>query len=51
MTRVKVCQRRRPERGGGLLHVRVELLEHRLHGAHHEGQPDEGERHHHAERA
>ena len=38
------------ERGGGLLDLAVELLQHRLHGAHDEGQADEDERDEDAER-
>ena len=34
----------RPERGRGLLDVGLELLQHRLHRAHDEGQRDEGQR-------
>ena len=40
----------RAERGGGFLELGLEVLEHRLHGAHHERQADEGQRHQHAER-
>ena len=50
MTRVKVCQRRGAERGGGLLVLDLEVLQHRLHRAHDEGQADEGERDDDAER-
>jgi hypothetical protein len=33
------------ERGGGLLRLAVDLLQHRLHGAHDERQADEDQRH------
>ena len=33
------------QRRGGLLDVEVEVLDHRLHRAHHEGQADEDQRH------
>ena len=38
------------ERRGGLLDLAVDLLQHRLHGAHHEGQADEDQRDDDAER-
>ena len=42
---------RRAEAGGGLLELRVEVLQHRLHRAHDERQADEDQRDEHAERA
>ncbi len=44
MTRKTVCRRSRAERGRGLLDLALEILKHRLHGAHHERQADEDER-------
>ena len=46
--RRKVVHRPAPERRRGLLHLRVELEQHRLHGAHHERQRHEQQRHHDA---
>ena len=43
-TRRNVCQPARAQAGRRLLDLRVEVLEHRLHGAHDERQADEGER-------
>ena len=45
MMRRKVGARPAPERRGGLLHVPVQLQQHGLHGAHHEGQRHEEQRH------
>ena len=50
MTRKTVRSRRRAERGGGLLDLAVDLLQHRLNGAHDEGQADEDQRDDDAER-
>ena len=44
-------QARGAERGRRLLDLEVEVLEHRLDGAHDEGQADEGQGHDHAQRA
>ena len=41
---------RRAQAGGGLFQLFFRLLQHRLHRAHHKGQPDEDERHHDARR-
>ena len=49
-TRAKVCSRRGAERRGGLLDLAVEVLQHRLHRAHDEGQADEDQRDDDAER-
>jgi len=40
----------RPERGRDLLKLDIEIDQHRLHRAHHEGQADEDKRHQYAER-
>ena len=45
ITAVKRLPAAGAERGGGLLELAVELLEHRLHRAHDEGQADEDQRH------
>jgi hypothetical protein len=50
ITRVKVCAWEAPEGLRRLLELALHVLEHGLHGAHHEGQPDEGERDEDAER-
>ena len=49
MTRRKTVSGLRPQRGGGLLHLGVELEQHRLHRPDHERQGDEQERQHHAD--
>jgi hypothetical protein len=38
------------QRGGGFLQFAVQVFQHRLHRAHHEGQADEDQRHPHAQR-
>ena len=45
--RRNTVERRRAERGGGLLGVAVQVDQHRLHGAHHERQRDEQQREEH----
>ena len=49
-TRRKRLPARRAERGRGFLELGVEILEHRLHGAHDERQADEDQRDDHAQR-
>ena len=44
MTRNTVWRRLAPRVADGLLELAVELLEHRLHGAHHKGEADEDQR-------
>ena len=47
---VKVCQRRRAERGGGFLELLLQVFQHRLQRAHDERQADEDQRDEDAER-
>ena len=51
ITRAKRLPARGAEGRGGLLQLALEVLEHRLHGAHDERQADEGQRDEHARAA
>ena len=50
ITRQNVCQRLAPRLAAASSDFGVEVLQHRLHRAHHERQADEGQRHDDAER-
>ena len=45
---MKVCQPGGAQAHGGFLQFLLGVFQHRLHGAHHEGQADEDQRDHHA---